>query len=139
MIAAEAFSSDAIPVHLLTREAIDLYLQKLQGNGVLVFNIANRYLDLEPVLGNLTRTTELVCYVQSDANAEGNPNKLASVYTVMAGDEADLGSVPTDGRWQPCSTNARDVWTDGFSNLLSTFAWNCRGASKQGAQVLHGD
>ncbi len=124
MIAAEAFSSDAIPVHLMTREAIDLYLQKLQENGVVVFNIANRYLDLEPVLGNLAQDIGLACYTAADGNPEQNPNKLASVYTVLARDDADLGDVPDDPRWAPCSTNARDVWTDGFSNLLSTFDWN---------------
>jgi len=125
MIAAEAFSSDAIPVHLLTREAVDLYLQKLQEDGVLVFNIANRYLDLEPVLGNLAQDAGLSCYAQFDQENEGIPGKFVSHWVTMARDDADLGSVPNDERWQPCETNPdSDVWTDDFSNLLSTFNWN---------------
>lgn len=124
MVVAEAFNSDAIPVHLLTREALELYLQKLNDTGVMVFNIANRYVDLEPVLGNLAQDLGLLCYSQFDANAEENPNKLASQYAVLAREEADLGGVPDDGRWQPCTTNASGVWTDDFSNLLGTFVFN---------------
>jgi hypothetical protein len=127
MIVGEAFSSDAIPVHLLTREAIDMYLSKLQDNGVMVFNIANRHLDLQPVLGNAAQDMGLACYDQFDANIEDRPYKLASEYVVMARDEADLGDVPNDERWHPCTTTSdpsSDVWTDDFSNLLSTFKWD---------------
>ncbi|MDQ3965508.1 MAG: fused MFS/spermidine synthase, partial [Actinomycetota bacterium] len=126
MIVGEAFSSDAIPVHLMTREAIDLYLSKLTSNGVLVFNVSNRHLALEPVLGNIARDKGLACYGQFDGEIEGIPFKLASHFVVMAREEADLGSVPNDQRWQPCETtpDSDNVWTDDFSNLLSTFDWN---------------
>jgi hypothetical protein len=125
MIVGDAFSSDAIPVHLMTREAIDLYLKKLRSDGVLAIHISNRHLALEPVLGNLARDRGLVCYAQYDAQTEDIPGKFASNWVAMARRDADLGSVPSDGRWQPCaSTNAADVWTDDFSNLLSTFVWN---------------
>src|SRR5215217_5967491 len=53
MIVGEAFSSDAIPVHLLTREATDMFLDKLDEDGVLVHHISNRHLELEPVVGDL--------------------------------------------------------------------------------------
>ena len=49
----DAFTSDAIPIHLFTREAMDMYLRKLAPDGLLVIHISNRYLELEPVLGNL--------------------------------------------------------------------------------------
>ena len=60
MIILDAFSSDAIPTHLLTREAIQLYLSKLQSDGVLVFHLSNRYLDLERLLGSLALDANLV-------------------------------------------------------------------------------
>jgi hypothetical protein len=132
MIVGEAFSSDAIPVHLMTREAVDMYLQKLKSDGVLVMHISNRHLRLEPVVGDLAQDRGLVCYSQYDGDLE-NPQspypeyKLASNFTVLARDEADLGSVPSDERWQPCMTSddpESDVWTDDFSNLLSTLVWN---------------
>jgi hypothetical protein len=125
MIVGEAFSSDAIPVHLVTREATDLYFDKLQENGVLVHHISNRHLDLEPVVGDLARDRGLVCYNQYDTDgADGTiPYKLTSHFTVLARDEADLGDVPNDSRWTPCRTNTDTdrVWTDDYSNLLSTY------------------
>src|SRR5215216_1229154 len=126
MIVADAFSSDAIPVHLLTREAIDLYLSKLQSDGVMAIHISNRHLALEPVLGDLARDRGLTCYAQYDTDTESFPGKFASHWVTMARESADLGSVPDDPRWEPCATGpgADSVWTDDFSNLLSTFAWN---------------
>ena len=53
LLVVDAFSSDAVPVHLLTRDALATYLSKLRPHGVMAFNITNRYLNLEPVLGNL--------------------------------------------------------------------------------------
>src|ERR687898_2573959 len=125
MIVGEAFSSDAIPVHMLTREATDLYFDKLKENGVLVHHISNRHLDLEPVVGDLARDRGLVCYTQYDIEgADGTiPYKLTSHFTVLARDEADLGGVSNDPRWAPCRTNTDTdrVWTDDYSNLLSTY------------------
>ena len=122
VILAAAFNSDAVPVHLLTREAIDLYLQKLQEDGVLVFNVSNRYVELEPVLGDIAREAGLVCLNQSDSATEGRPFKLSTQYVVMARQEEDLVGL-TDPRWQPCASKAGSAWTDDFSNLLSTFKW----------------
>ena len=59
LIILDAFSSDAIPVHLLTREALDLYFRKLSPHGVLAFHISNRYFDLRPVLSRLARDAQL--------------------------------------------------------------------------------
>jgi hypothetical protein len=125
IIIGEAFSSDAIPVHMLTREATDMYLDKLNENGVIIHHISNRHLELEPVVGDLARDRGLVCYGQYDDQTEGIPYKLSSHFVVMARDEEDLGDVPGDPRWQPCETNPETdkVWTDDFSNLLSTFEW----------------
>ncbi len=130
MIIGEAFSSDAIPVHMLTREATDMYFDKLNENGVLVHHISNRHLELEPVVGDLARDRGLTCYASYDDLSDTQPSatseyKLAAHFTVLARDEADLGSVPDDPRWAPCQTNAETdkVWTDDYSNLLSTFAF----------------
>ena len=71
LIVADAFSSDAIPTHLITREALALYFRKLTETGTLAFHVSNRYLDLKPVLGNLAREAGLACLVGSqDARAD---------------------------------------------------------------------
>jgi spermidine synthase len=123
VIVGDVFNSDAIPVHLLTREAIDLYFRKLARNGVLATHISNRYLNLEPVLGDLARDRGLECYAQSDTETQGIPHKEASWWVAMAREEADLGSLSNDARWHPCASNpnSKDVWTDDFSNLIGTF------------------
>ncbi|HZF58699.1 MAG TPA: fused MFS/spermidine synthase, partial [Rubrobacter sp.] len=130
MVIGEAFSSDAIPVHMLTREATEMYFEKLNENGVLVHHISNRLLELEPVVGDLARDRGLTCYQSYDDLSDTTPSatsqyKLAAHFTVLARDEADLGSVPDDPRWSPCQTNAETdkVWTDDYSNILSTFAF----------------
>ncbi|MCA1717592.1 MAG: fused MFS/spermidine synthase [Actinobacteria bacterium] len=130
MIIGEAFSSDAIPVHMLTREATDMYFDKLNEHGVLLHHISNRHLDLEPVVGDLARDRGLTCYASFDDLSDTQPSatsqyKLAAHFTVLARDEADLGSVPDDPRWAPCRTNTETdkVWTDDYSNLLSTFVF----------------
>ncbi len=123
VIVGDVFNSDAIPVHLLTREAVTLYFRKLTRNGVLAMHISNRYLNLEPVLGDLARDKGLECYAQSDTETEGIPHKEASRWVAMAREEADLGNLRDDGRWHPCANdpNSNDVWTDDFSNLIGTF------------------
>jgi hypothetical protein len=124
IIVGDAFSSDAIPVHLMTREAIQLFFSKLQSNGVLAMHISNRHLDLEPVLGNLAQDANLVCLVQYDNQVMDAPGKFVSNWVVMARKDDDLGELATNGRWQRCQTNDAGVWADDYSNLLSTFKWN---------------
>jgi SAM-dependent methyltransferase len=69
LIAVDAFSSDAIPVHLITKEAVETFLKKLAPDGILAYHISNRHLDLEPVLGNIARDLGLVSINQSDPEA----------------------------------------------------------------------
>ncbi|HZG64433.1 MAG TPA: fused MFS/spermidine synthase, partial [Rubrobacteraceae bacterium] len=124
IIVADAFSSDAIPVHLMTREAVDLYFDKLQSDGVLLMHISNRHLELEPVLGNVARDAGLVCRAQYDQENESTPGKFVSHWVMMSREEGALGSMADDARWSSCETNPDSpVWTDDYSNLLSTFVW----------------
>ena len=125
IIVADAFSSDAIPVHLTTREATDLYFDKLNENGVLLMHISNRHLELEPVLGNVAQDAGLVCRAQYDQENEGTPGKFVSHWVMMSREEGALGSMADDARWSSCATDPGSaVWTDDYSNLLSTFAWD---------------
>jgi hypothetical protein len=124
IIVADAFSSDAIPVHLMTREAVDLYFDKLQSDGVLLMHISNRHLELEPVLGNVAQDAGLVCRAQYDQENESTPGKFVSHWVIMSREEGALGSMADDARWSSCETNPDSpVWTDDYSNLLSTFVW----------------
>jgi hypothetical protein len=128
LIILDAFSSDAIPTHLLTKEALKLYLSKLSESGVLVFHISNRYLDLKPILGHLARDLDLVGLVQDDmelSEAEKKAKKAPSTWTVMARRSTDLGRLTEDRRWKPLTESPRStLWTDDFSNIISVFKWS---------------
>jgi len=123
----DAFSSDAIPVHLVTREALALYLKKLAPGGVLAFHISNLHLDLEPVFASLARDAQLVAMTRDDTGVtepEAATGKYPSVWLVMARSSSDLGSLKKDLRWLTCrEVKGQRVWTDDYSNLLGAFRW----------------
>ena len=94
LIVLDAFSSDSLPVHLLSREAIGLYRSKLAEGGVLAFNLSNRYLDLDPVMGRQAADAGLVCRIGYDldvSDEEKQAGKQPSIWAVMAAAESDLG------------------------------------------------
>jgi hypothetical protein len=123
LIILDAFSSDAIPVHLLTREALRLYRSKLADGGLIACHISNRYIDLAPVLGVLARDAGLVARVRSDLDLspeQVEDGKLPSAWIVMAARGADLGALAKDPRWrEPRSRPEEAVWTDDFSNIIT--------------------
>lgn len=127
LLIVDAFSSDAIPVHLATREALKLYWQKLDARGVLAFHISNRYIDFAPLLGDLARDAGLVCLVQDDLQLDTAAlaaAKTASRWAIMARSADDLGALAHDTRWQPVRRRPTSiVWTDDFSNPLGLFRW----------------
>jgi len=129
LIALDAFSGDSIPIHLLTREAMELYLRKLDSHGVVAFHISNLYVDLEPSLSNLAREEHLVGYIERDTSIteqEMASGKAPSVWVVMARNESDLNDlVASDSRWTRLSARLGGrSWTDDYSNLLSVIHWH---------------
>jgi len=125
MIILDAFNSDVIPMHLLTREALRLYLAKLRDGGILAFNLCNRFLDLQPVLGNLAQDAGLACLVQEDLNLspeERQARKNTSVWAVM-GRPGALEVLAGDPRWHPAPAPGKPLWTDDFSDILRVFKW----------------
>jgi len=123
LIVLDAFSSDAVPVHLLSREAIRLYRAKLALGGMLAFNLSNRYVDLDPVIGRQAEDLGLSCRVRYDldlSDDEQRAGKQPSIWAVMAATEGDLGSLVADSRWQPPALRPGSaVWTDDYSDLAS--------------------
>ena len=121
----DAYSSDAIPLHLLTHEAVRLYLDRLECDGWLIFHFSNRHLNLEPALAALAKDAGLVCRVQKQdtVSAEHKARGVfASSWAVMCREEAYLGKLRLDLRWQPPTekTSTR-VWTDDYASILSVW------------------
>jgi spermidine synthase len=123
MVILDAFTSDAIPVHLLTREAMEMYLRKLAAGGLLVVHISNRYLALEPVLGNLTESLHLLGLKQF-GESDDAVLKYGAAIVVMAREKEAFGALGADPRWTPLRrAPAVGVWADDFSNVLTVFKW----------------
>ncbi|HEU5098600.1 MAG TPA: hypothetical protein VFU22_06245, partial [Roseiflexaceae bacterium] len=121
------YSSDSIPMHLITREALALYLRKLAPGGVLAFHISNLYLDLKPALGNLAADAGLAGLSRDDlvlSTEEQAGGKNGSQWAIMGRSAADLGAPAGDSRWQPLQPQpATAIWTDDYSSILSAFRW----------------
>ena len=132
LIVLDAFSSDAVPVHLLTREALRLDLDKLAPGGLILFNISNRYLDFEPVLGALARAEGLACRVRYDTDpSRMRPGEQPTIWGVMAARESDLGPMADDPRWSPPRTRlGARAWTDDFSDPAAHLRFGARRPSR---------
>lgn len=127
LLVIDAFNSDAIPLHLLTKEALDLYLDAVSANGVIAFHISNRYLDLKPVLAQLAREAHLAARVREQYSLtaeESKAGRAPSGWVVMARSPDALGDLAYDSLWQKPKTKPNvGLWTDDFSNLLTVLRW----------------
>ena len=99
LIVLDAFSSDAIPTHLLTREAVRLYRAKLAGGGLIAMHLSNRSIDLDPVVGQLARDAGLFARVRHDRKLspqERRDGKSTSIWAVLAVQPSHLGALAAD-------------------------------------------
>ena len=124
VIVLDAFSSDSIPIHLITREAVEIYLSRLNPDGVMAIHISNNHLDLRPVVAGVMRDLGLVGRAQFQGEA---PQKLAGAYgshwTVLARSDAALGALASDPAWEPLQPGTGSTWTDDFSNIWNVIRW----------------
>jgi spermidine synthase len=123
LIVIDAFSSDAIPAHLITRDAVAIYLSRLNTRGVIAFHVSNRFFNLQPVLARIAEDQRLVCYARNDHDVP--PERAAeamrpSVWVVLARDDRDLGQLAhSTPRWvRPMAGAAVPLWTDDYTNVL---------------------
>ncbi len=121
LLIVDAFSSDSVPMHLLTREAFAQFASRLARGGMIVMNISNRYLLLEPVIAATAAAESLVGRAQIFRKSSTDTNEYPSLshWIVLARDEATLAAL--DGNaWRPMVADGRTrPWTDAFANILS--------------------
>jgi hypothetical protein len=117
----DVFSSDAIPTHLLTEEAGRLYLSKLRDSGLLVIHISNRSLNLLPVVTGLAAKLGATCYSWSDTTIRPDDEREArapSNVCVLTPPGKRIAAMEADRRWVREKGDARNRWTDDFSNIV---------------------
>jgi SAM-dependent methyltransferase len=126
VLLVDAFSGDAVPTHLLTREALTLYRSKLRPGGVLVFHITNRLYDLRPILEAQARVLGMHAASKVRDTRQLEPLERRTVYWAMSEEAEPIGRLLAKG-WQPIEPfepsrdgeNARSVWTDDYVNTLA--------------------
>ncbi|MBI5764603.1 MAG: fused MFS/spermidine synthase [Planctomycetes bacterium] len=122
LIILDAFSSDAIPTHLLSLEAMNVYLSKLADDGLLAFHISNGFLNLEPVVARLADQAHLACISRSDRGVRRDEladGQLAAHYVVMSRIPERLAALESKPRWHRCETSKDvPVWTDQYCDIL---------------------
>jgi spermidine synthase len=118
----DAFSSDAIPLHLLTKEALELYLSKVKGDGIVGFHISNRFLELAPVLATVADDLRLHGRYYNDTvigEQEQKEGKEPSQWFFVSRSERALEQLDRNVFWAPISDLRRQrLWTDDRSNML---------------------
>lgn len=120
ILVIDAYSSDSVPVHLTTDEAIRLYLRHLAPDGILVFHISNRYYAIDRPLGRSAAAQGLVGRMQHyPGNQASDPADWASIAATLTRSEAALGELADDPRWDMLTNDGAPVWTDDHADLLS--------------------
>jgi SAM-dependent methyltransferase len=121
LIVLDAFSSDAIPPHLVSREALDLYLSRLKPGGVLLFHTSNRYLKVKDLVSALVTAAELPSLVRVD---RGKGAVSDSIYVVAAKSREALGGLQDLDNWKMATApRGVQVWTDEYSSLVDLLRW----------------
>lgn len=128
LLIIDAFSSDAIPIHLLTLEAVALYMRKLDDRGVLLFHISNRMLDLEPVVAGIVEALGHAAMIGKleKIDSETDPASAPSRWVAVMRDGAMFGELALGESWVPLDPASRRVWRDDFSNLAGVIRWRVR-------------
>ena len=117
VLAIDAFSSDSIPVHLITREAIDLFMQHVAPDGILAIHISNRFLDLKPVLANIAQSLGLEARLVSDSPT-GSGSASITDWVLIARTDAPFAHELLDVATPVEPNPSFSLWTDQFNNLL---------------------
>lgn len=121
ILVIDAYSSDAVPVHLTTAEALKLYRDRLAPGGLLVFHISNRYFDIEVPLARGAEALGMVARMQN-YNApvlETFNDDFSSRVVVMAESDEAMRDLAQDPRWVPLKSDGGTLWTDDYANPLS--------------------
>jgi hypothetical protein len=124
LIIVDAYSSDAIPVHLATREAMAIYKSKLAPHGVVLMHISNRHLELQSVVVGIAAANELASWIWSNDDEDSDDDNyiFTSDVVISAANETDIGALAETDTWVP--TEPRPdlrTWTDDYSNIAGAF------------------
>lgn len=125
ILVIDAFSSDAIPLHLLTREALDIYRRALAPDGIILFHISNRYINLRPVLAAAARDRRWRAIIR-DNRPDGSDGETPSHWVATGPDAQVIAQLAKSDRrypWEELPAPARSAWTDDHASILPFIRW----------------
>ena len=123
LLLLDAFNSDSIPAHLVSREAVAMYLTKLKPNGLLMFHVSNRYMDVEGLISAVVTDASLEARIRHDDD-QLEPLKARSHYVLAGKDLAAFGGLKYDENWVKIEKREGiHAWTDDYSNMLEILRW----------------
>ncbi|MGZ8501281.1 MAG: spermidine synthase [Candidatus Limnocylindrales bacterium] len=122
VLVLDAFSSDAVPVHLLTTEAFATAMATVRPGGVIAVHVSNRYLDLEPVVAAAARDLGLIAITGLDLEPSSTEGADASEWVIIARSYADVADLASGIDWRTARDVGRAAWTDRASDLLGALA-----------------
>jgi spermidine synthase len=120
LLAVDAFSSDAIPVHLITREALGVYLRHMKPDGIVAFHVSNRYLSLVPVVARLAKEHGAHVTLVSDKGKDDDDDKTTTDWVLVSRDRKALEApeIKAASPEEPDAEEGWRTWTDDYSNLV---------------------
>jgi hypothetical protein len=119
LIIVDAYSSDAIPIHLATREAMKIYKDKLAPQGAVLMHVSNRHLELSSVVVGIAEANDLKSWVYSEDSGRDGEYIFSTSVVVSAREEADVGKLAASDKWEETEADEKQrVWTDDYSNVL---------------------
>jgi SAM-dependent methyltransferase len=119
LLLLDAFNSDSIPAHLVSREAVQMYLRRLKPNGLLMFHVSNRYMDVEGLVSAIVTDAALEARIRHDEDLEAGPLKARSHYVLAAKNVLAFGPLNEDENWEKVvKPDKIQPWTDDYSNML---------------------
>ena len=121
LILADTFSSDAVPTHMITREAMQLYLDRVEKGGVVLIHVSNRNLAMADVAGRAALAAGAVVIEQRYRSPEFNFANFSSQVIAIARTREALAPLLADDRWHDFSAQPGRAWTDDYSNILEPF------------------
>jgi len=124
LIVLDAFGSDAVPLHLLTREAVELYFDLMSKDGLLAVHVSSKFINFEPVGSGLARALGLSAIIKRDPNNPKQEGKMSSKYMIFARTASQLAPfVADESGWRPLSDERSLLWTDEHGNVLDAVMW----------------
>lgn len=119
LIIVDAYSSDAIPIHLATKEAMKIYKDKLAPQGAVLMHVSNRHLELSSVVVGIAEANDLKSWVYSEDSGRDSEYIFSTSVVVSAREEADIGKLASSDQWAETEADEKQrVWTDDYSNVL---------------------